>query len=184
MKYSTIILFLIPVFLKVNGQDTVKNPPYIYPNNSIFIEAAGNSYFFGSLNYERVLINKGIFYFNARIGIGYGNYSQTSILSLPIGFNGVLQIYQAFAWEFGLGLSLMQIKRSNASPRNSIEEFEQILALIPSTGLRIQDKNGFLFRIDFTPFFNPNSKGQLIPSKSFKPWVGLSIGYRIGKKNK
>jgi hypothetical protein len=184
MKTLSILLLLIFVFLKVNGQDTVKNHLYIYPNNSIFIEVAGNSYFFGSLNYERVLINKGIFYFNARIGIGYGNYSQTSILSLPIGFNGVFQIYKAFAWEFGLGLSLMQIHRSDASPRNSIEEFEQIPALIPSTGFRIQDKEGFLFRIDFTPFFNPNSKGQLIPPKSFKPWVGLSIGYRIGKKNK
>ena len=177
-------MFLIPVFIKVNGQDTVKNHQYNYPNNSIFIEVAGNSYLFGSLNYERVLIKRGNFYFNGRIGIGYGNYSQTSILSLPIGFNGIIQIYQAFAWEIGLGFSLIQIRRSDASPRNSILEFEQIPAIIVNTGLRIQDKNGFLFRIDFTPFFNPNNEGQLLPPKGFKPWAGLSIGYRIGKYRK
>ncbi len=184
MKILIVLLFLILVFIKVNCQDTVKNHQYNYPNNSIFLEVAGNSYFFGSLNYERVLFKKGSFYFNGRIGIGYGNYSQTTILSLPIGFNGIIQIYQAFAWEIGLGLSLIHIKRSDASPRNSLLEFENIAAMIPSTGFRIQDKDGFLLRIDFTPFFNLNSEGQLLPPKSIKPWVGLSIGYRIGKNRK
>jgi len=177
-------MFLILVFIKVNGQDTVKNHQYNYPNNNIFVEVAGNSYFFGSLNYERVLVKQKNFYLNGRIGIGYGNYWPTSILSAPIGFNGILQIYQAFAWEIGLGFSLIRIKRSDASPRNSILELEQIPAMIPSTGFRIQDKDGFLLRIDFTPIFNLNNKGQLLPPKRFAPWVGLSIGYRIGKNRK
>jgi len=184
MKRPIIFMFLILVVIQVSGQDTVKNHPYNYATNNIFVEVAGNSYLFGSLNYERVIIKRGNFYFNGRIGIGYGNFSQTSIISLPIGFNGIIQIHRAFAWEIGLGFTLMQITRSDASPRNSVQEYEQIPALIVNTGFRIQDKDGFLFRIDFTPFFNPDKEGQLLPGNKLNPWAGLSIGYRIGKNKK
>lgn len=175
-------MILLLFFIKVSGQDTIKHYQDNYPINNIFVEVAGNSYLFGSLNYERVLLKQRNFYFNGRIGIGYGNFAPTSILSAPIGFNGIFKFYHAFAWEIGVGLSFMQIKRSDASPRNSELEFEHISAMILSTGLRFQDKNGFLLRIDFTPFFNLNNEGHYIPSKRFVPWFGLSIGFRIGKE--
>jgi len=169
--------------INANGHDTVKNHRYNYQFNNIFVEVAGNSFLFGSLNYERVLLKRGNFYLNLRIGIGYG-LTDTRFLSMPLGFNGILQIYRALAWEIGLGLSLIDAYRPDASPRNSLVEDEGIPALIPSTGLRIQDKNGVLFRLDFTPFYNLNIVGQLLPPKRFTPWGGLSIGYGLDRKNK
>jgi hypothetical protein len=56
--------------------------------------------------------------------------------------------------------------------------------LVANTGLRIQDKDGFLFRLDFTPFYNLNHTGQLLPPQRFSPWAGISFGYRIGGKRK
>ena len=96
---------MISVFCPAQSKDLIYHRTY--PNNSVFIEIGGNSFFFGSLNYERIFLNKDFFYLSGRIGVGYG-YFIDQIQSAPIVINGIFQIYHTLAVEVGAGLSLVR----------------------------------------------------------------------------
>jgi hypothetical protein len=179
MKHLILICCLSCLSIVNQGQELKGNNSHSYPNNSIYIEIGGNSVFFGSLNYERVFINKNFFYFSGRTGIGYGNFLGRSILSAPILLNGIFQIYHSLAFEAGVGVSLMQVGTEKELGGGEWI-YKNEVSPAGHAGIRVQAKNGFLLRIDFTPFIADleyESSGY-----KFYPSLGLSLGYSFGKK--
>gem|GEM_PF-2985717 len=73
---NILLLYILFNSLLCQGQESVKNH---FLSNSVFIELAGNSIFYGSLNYERVIIHNNNVYFTGRLGLGYGHFLQNSI---------------------------------------------------------------------------------------------------------
>ena len=90
------------------GQDTIKKQIVsdTIPNNSIFVELFGNSLFFGSISYERIILHKHFFYLAGRIGKGFGYFFDTELLSIPVGLNGIFHIYHQLYFEVGAGATL------------------------------------------------------------------------------
>jgi hypothetical protein len=151
--------------------------------NSIFIELGGHALFYGSVNYERVLYHKNFFYLTGRSGVGYGNFLSLNIISVPILVDGVFQIYRAVAVEAGIGIVYMKIHRLEddvPGGRWSGKDYATPIGLI---GLRIQAKNGFLLRVDYTPFLTSPFAQQPDQSHS-QSSIGISLGYSFGgRKN-
>ncbi len=164
------------------GQDKTSKPAFSYPGNSIFIELAGNAVFYGSLNYERKFLQKNFFYLTGRTGIGYGGGSLLAInvLSVPIIVNGIFQIYHSVALEVGIGVSFMQIGRTRGQSPYDKWTYENDVVPTGIAGLRIQAKNGFLFRADFTPYIT--DLGKIKTADRFYPSFGISFGYSFGRK--
>ncbi len=179
MKHLILICCLSCLSIVNQGQELNRNNSHSYPNNSIYIEIGGNSVFFGSLNYERVFINKNFFYFSGRAGIGYGNFVGRSILSAPILLNGIFQIYHALAFETGIGVSLMKVGTEKELGGGDWT-YQSEVAPTGLAGFRLQAKNGFLLRIDFTPFIAALEYESTV--YKFYPSLGLSLGYSLGKK--
>ena len=179
MKHLFLLLTFLVNSLFCLGQGRDSTYSRSYPNNSIFIEIGGNSVFFGSLNYERTFLKKDFFYLSGRIGVGYGNFVGSEILSTPILINGIFQIYHALAFEIVAGLSLMSFG-TEAELGGGIWSFEYEPAPTGIAGIRIQAKNGFLFRLDFTPLYAHIIRDD--HGYHGVPWFGFSLGYSFGKK--
>jgi len=157
----------------------------VYPNNSIFVEIAGSSIYFGSVNYERIFVHKDFFYFSGRTGIGYGQFMGNSLLSIPLFANGIFQIYNSLALEVGLGAEFLRI----GSQKEDVPEKEPwnySSGIIPTgmVGVRIQAKNGFLLRMTFAPYYFYTISESNIKSITFSPWFGISLGGSFGIKKK
>ena len=172
MKYLVLIFCFLIVSSFCKGQEHPSLPFRSYPRNSIFIELGGNSVFYGSLNYDRVLLQRNFFYLSGRIGIGYGNFMSNSILSVPMLVNGIFQVYHALAFEVGLGVSFMKITKKEEYGEG-LSSYEYDPGPTGAAGLRVQARNGFLFRAVFTPFITLDH----IYSSG-----GVSFGYSFGKK--
>jgi len=178
MKHKLVNCIVLLISINCLGQENNKPTEISYPYNSIYIEFGGNAVFFGSLNYERIIVNKNILYLSGRIGIGYGNFSGTSVISMPVLINGIFQIYNPLAFEVGLGVSFMNVgKQDNFGDGHWIYRNE--VAPTGIAGIRLQLKNGFLMRLDFTPFYaNLEYENE---ESIFHSSFGLSIGYSFGK---
>jgi hypothetical protein len=161
------------------GQEKQKTHITAYPVNSLFIEIGGSSLFFGSVNYERVLLNRHFFYLTGRAGAGYGSFMGSSVLSAPLMINGIFQIYRSLAFEIGTGISLMRI---GMEPETGGSDWTYTFtpAIAGSAGLRVQAKNGFLFKLDVTPMFAEFAFED--PVYQFYPWMGFSLGYSFGQR--
>jgi len=183
-QISFITIILITAFI-CNGQDTVSTSINKYPKNSLFFEISGNSIFFGSVNYERILINKNFFSFSGRIGIGYGKFMGNSLLTVPILANGILQIYHSIALEIGVGAEFLRMGFQKQDVPIK-QPWRYNTGIIPTTmiGIRIQARNGFLIRTTFTPYYFYSISASNIKSINFTPWFGLSLGGSFGKKKK
>jgi hypothetical protein len=174
--------FLPSVFFGYNiGLKTGKNKyPAIesqcfnaLPKNSFYYEILGNG-FFGSLNYERVLLNKKIFYFTGRIGLGYFPFPAdgSSHLFPLLLLNDQFQFSNRCSFETGYGIrwELPGILRD-----------EYIPALVSQFCFRYNGPKGFLFRVGFTPILlSPLYEEQGWDLDRIQP--GLSFGYSFGKR--
>jgi hypothetical protein len=157
--------------------DTCK--PFPLPGNSVYFELAGSASTLGSINYERKIFNKNSFYLTGRVGVGYGYFFDYNILSSPIVISGIVRVFRAISYEFGLGMTLMRIG-NKLSESNGQWTYENDLAPTALIGIRVQKKSGFLFRFDFTPIYtNYNIED---PKKNLYPVFGISFGYSFGKK--
>ncbi len=115
---------------KVIEQDTLSN-------NSVFFEFGGNSLYFGSVNYERILFHKNFFYLAGRIGIGFGYMPGTIMLSSPIIVSGIFHIYKRLYGEIGIGTTLIDYGQQKSGSiylehgyrcgRNTVEKQSRIL---------------------------------------------------------
>ena len=146
----------------------------------------------GSLNYERVFLHEGDFYLTGRMGIGYTPGKHFKTISFPILVNGVYQLSNSFAFECGIGTCISYTFWPDWT--------EQVWALFwtydvfhkggtyfdplltGNVGIRVQLKNGFLFRFGFTPVYNLISISEELVNYSIIPrkvgyWFGISLGY-------
>lgn len=158
------------------GQNENRN---IYPSNSIFVELAGNSIFYGSINYERVFVHNPNIYLTGRFGVGYGSFAGLSILSGPTLINGIFKIHKSIAFETGIGVAFMQVGREGEAYSGMNWTYEFQIAPTAQAGLRVQSQNGFLFRLCFTPFIAALQASN--STYKFYPSVGMSFGYSFGK---
>jgi hypothetical protein len=153
-----------------------------YPKNSVFYEVAGSSIFFGSVNYERVLLNRDFFSFSGRLGIGNGKFMGNSLLTVPLIANGIFNVYHSIAFEIGMGAEYLKLGFQEQDTPHQ-QPWRYRTGIIPTTmiGIRIQLQNGFLFRATFTPYFFYSISDAAINKKNFTPWLGLSFGGSFGK---
>jgi hypothetical protein len=175
MRTITFTLFLFIYVNVCNGQ-TEENNTYQLPYNSINIELLGNSYAFGSLNYERIVFHQNRTYLSGRFGVGSLYMTHGYALSSPILFNFIYNIHKVVSFEGGLGTTLFY-QYEKGSNDNGLDP-----VLTGFIGLRLQHYNrGFCFRIGFVPFYDFLDTGPNIFTKHFVPWGGFSFGYSFGK---
>jgi hypothetical protein len=132
--------------------------------------------FFGSVNYERIILHKQCFYFSGRIGTGFGYFFDTELLSIPIGLNGIFHIYHPLYLEVGAGTTLFYYNQKQSD--SGKWENGHWAALTGTAGIRLKSPGGFVFRATFTPIFN--LKNQLNLSE-FISGFGISFGGCFGK---
>ena len=168
----------------------VKNNNRDLPHNSIYLEFAGHMNV-ASLNYERVFYHEKEAYLTWRAGAGYIPPSVNTV-SLPFLVNGVYHVSRGFFIEVGLGLDLTysfwpDLHGNDASLYGTTFLKAGAFAdplFTGIAGIRVQARNGFLFRLDFTPLFelSDNIGKRMIymqtgSGKSFLLWMGVSLGY-------
>src|ERR1035438_5715961 len=182
MKRTPLVLLLLMILVfpftscfYCHAQGSLRDNLVVYPNNSIFLELGGNSVFYGSLNYERIFLQRDFFYLSGRAGVGFGGFLSVNVLSVPLMANGIFQIYHALAFEVGVGVTLMKISRQQGEDEGGDWSYQYQPAVSAMAGLRVQAKNGFLFRLNFTPFMNYLYEH----AADYKPavWFGMSFGY-------
>ena len=160
--------------------DTCPPPPL--PKNSIYIELAGNAAFFGSLNYERRLFNKKSFNLMGRAGFGFGQMMDRRLFTIPIIITNVFRVFRSISYEIGAGITLMRIgNNQNARPPFG-RVFKNDIGFSALIGIRVQSKNGFLFRLNFTPVYYYID--LTASRRQFYPFFGISFGYSFGTKKK
>jgi hypothetical protein len=175
MRSITLTLFIIICVTYCYGQ-TKENNTFQLPYNSINIELLGNSYAFGSLNYERIVFHLKRHYISGRFGVGSLYMTDTYVFSSPILLNYIFNIYKVVSFEGGVGTTLFYQfeKGSNDNGWDPI--------LTGFIGLRLQHYNrGFCFRIGVVPFYDFLNTGSNIFTKHFVTWAGFSFGYSFGK---
>ncbi len=138
--------------------------------NVIYIEGAGTGGY-GSLNYERVILNKTHLWLCTRVGLStynlrdYTNNFNPDII-IPMAINGLYGNNHKI--EFGIGQTISNIVHANYS--NWQTERETNFHANFTIGYRYQkDKGGVMFRCSYTPiieFYN-----------HYRHWGGISIGY-------
>ena len=89
------------------------------------------------------------------------------------------QIYHALAFEVGVGVSLMKVGTEKELGGGEWI-YENEAAPTGHAGIRVQARNGFLLRIDFTPFIADLEYESSL--YKFYPSLGFSLGYSFGKK--
>lgn len=164
----------------------------IFPNNSIYLEFFGHSMGIGSLNYETVLTRSKDFYLTGRMGLGYHPGSHYETISFPLLVNGIYQLSNSFALECGIGTcisytfwpdwteNVWAIFWTYKVFHEGGTYFDPLLT--GNVGIRIQSRNGFLFRFGFTPVVNLTSISEELVDYSIIPrkigyWFGFSFGY-------
>jgi hypothetical protein len=178
---KAVILFIIFIFaIPAIGQvsDTTQNSKPLKPlrtlqGNSLYLEIGGNAMGV-SINYERVFVQSKRFYLTGRVGLGVGAYVRMSshdFLAIPLLLNFQYQLSNVVVLEFGAGSTLSFV--------TSHQYFNPLITGV--IGMRVQSKNGFLFKVGFTPLVNLDNTFQMWGFETFLPWAGISIGYSIGK---
>ena len=176
-------VFFIPVFaiffVFCYGQEKADTLPRVYPNNSIYLELGGNAIYFGSVNYERILLNRKFFYLSVRGGIGGGYIPippSESMISFPLLINSIFQVDKGIAVEAGAGISWMLVGTEEGESSNLGIWVKGGDAPVPTgtIGFRYQAKKGFLLRVNFTPFTNFDEIFY---------FFGISFGYSFPRKH-
>jgi hypothetical protein len=169
---AIILTVLITVCRAGQTGDSVYHLPY----NSVNVELFGNSYLYGSLNYERVVFHHQSIYLSARAGFGYLYAYNANIFSTPILFNIIFNVHKTISLEGGVGTTLFYTASGNTHDSGLDPVLTGFL------GMRVQAKKGFCFRVGFVPYYDFMDSGANIFPDHFTPWGGISFGYSFGKK--
>jgi hypothetical protein len=160
------------------------------PGNSVYIELAGHLNVV-SINYEKVFYKVRDFYLTGRVGLGYIPPT-VNTLTVPVLANGIYRVSDVLFLELGFGLSVTYTFWSDITTREEPYTLSTVpvsghfmdILLAGHAGIRVQKKNGFLFRFGFTPLYeltdileNRTVYMQLDITEAFLPWVGMSFGY-------
>jgi len=175
MRSISVTLFIIICVTYCKGQ-TKGDSAFQLPGNSINIELLGNSYLFGSLNYERIVFHQNRHYVSFRFGAGSLYLGDTYVISCPILFNYLFHIHKVLYLEGGAGTTCFYQYETGSSD-NGMDP-----VLTGFIGLRLQHPiRGLCFRIGMVPFYDFLNTGPNFFTKHFYPWGGFSFGYSFGK---
>ncbi len=159
-----------PLYISNNDSINKDSTNFKIPKNSVYFELLGCG-FLGSINYERVFIEKKNNVINGRIGF-FSLVLSGPVVIIPTLLNYQTKINRYISFEIGVGLQFVY--------GGSLKDHE--INFIGNFGFRLLIKKNFLFKINFTPF---SQKGYNYKKDtntlSFQPWGGLSIGYSFGK---
>lgn len=137
--------------------------------NQLYLELGGNGFIY-SVNYERLLSKS----FSIRGGIGY---TPTLIVAdgdyffIPV-TGSLLAGSETSKLELGLGVTYFSGKVKKIFIYEVDSETESRLVFNGILGYRYVSSGGFIFRVAFTPFYNPDNENS-----NFLPWGALSFGY-------
>lgn len=164
MLYINILLSLLNYEAK-SQVDTIT-----LSRNSVYLEIVGIGGY-GSLNYERIVLERNRFKFGLRIGVSTYNISDYTTkfnpdIIIPISVNGLYGNNHII--EFGIGSTISNIVQASSSNWKP-ERVTNINANF-TIGYRYQKKQGgVIFRCSYTPIIEFY--------KYFRHWGGISIGY-------
>lgn len=138
--------------------------------NIIYVEMGGTGGL-GSINYERIIVQKGLLNIGTRIGmIGYNYFDFTNKFNpdfnFPFSINGFYG--QTHKIEFGVGQTITSINHINTTDYTT-QRLTNIHANL-TIGYRFQkSEGGIVFGINYNPIFDHY--------KTFRSWGGVSVGY-------
>ncbi|HNW88492.1 MAG TPA: hypothetical protein PKN48_02450 [Bacteroidales bacterium] len=139
--------------------------------NSIYVELLGNGTLY-SLNYERSIFHKKFLSVSARVGFSYFKWmgNNNNVFNVLFNMTSVFKIYNRIYFELGSGATyFINTYVDEYYKNNSILYID----FVCTAGLRIQNYNGFQWRLCFTPKFRSYDGSSLIGM----PWGGISMGY-------
>jgi len=149
----------------IHAQEQMTRP---YKQNQFFLELGGNGIFY-SVNYERLLSEN----FSIRGGIGYTPgliFVEGTFIHIPVTASYLIGSNSS-KFETGLGFTYFSGKDVEIFGLEG--EDKSVILLTGIIGYRYISQNGFVFRIAFTPFYNPNETED----SKFLPSGALSFGY-------
>jgi hypothetical protein len=166
MKFSTLLFLLIISFTQLLFGQLNES----FPSNSVYLEIGGIGGF-GSVNYERKILEKQSYRLNTRAGISTYHLKDFSgkfnpDLIIPLGVNAV------FGEKHGLELGLNQIIASVILTNldNFMPYRSTTLNASAAIGYRYQkSETGILIRVLYSPIYERYSY--------FNHWAGISLGY-------
>lgn len=162
MKTSYLILSLLLGFV-VKAHSSIMV-------NSVYIEGMGMS-LYGSLNYERLILQKGKWNFGLRAGISsvhFHDFTQNLNPDIILPFALNMYVGNSHHMEVGIGQTISNMVYSN--PVTYEPQRKTNLSSNINIGYRYQlSKGGLLFRAGYTPVFERN--------KYFRNRYGVSVGW-------
>jgi hypothetical protein len=179
-----VFFFLFFIFFNTcSGQDSSVQSKWNFPHNSLYLEMGGNSLFWGSVNYERVFLNRQFYYLSGRLGVGYGTFLDLTMVTFPLIVSNVFQVYRSLAFEIGTGMTWAQVVNTYQDIYYDQYDwtYQSGPMLTGMAGIRLQSKKGFLFRADFSPLYDMYQLLEEDPKNNFLPMFGISFGYSFGR---
>lgn len=165
LKNNFIVLILVasmvPQFISF-AQSSTQNPAM----NHIYLELFGSGIFY-SANFERYLSED----LTLRAGFGLTPgliFVDGTFIQIPVSFSYLIG---GISSKFEIGLGGTYFGGSETEVFGLPVDDQSILYLTGIFGYRYISTRGFVFRITFTPFYNPDSDPEFIPSG------GISFGY-------
>ena len=162
-KVFVLILLLFFALPKSRAQYVIGDEFIV--KNTLFIEVGGNGAWF-SANYDRIFLQKNRVTITGRLGVSYLGFCNT--LTIPITFSA-LYGKRGYFLEIGSGPTFHHYPTTESTGFST-------QAII---GFRYQpmEKNGFMFRIIYTPILDDYSSDSSYWVRVGKPIIGGSIGY-------
>ncbi len=167
MKFVLIIFFLTVIINLKTFSQIIQNK---IRRNTVFIEAGGLGGY-GTLNYEKLILQKYQLMYTIRVGIStyrlvdFTNNFNPDVI-LPVTFNAMYGFDHKV--EIGIGNSFSNIVHASFPDMKPTRNSE--ISTIFSFGYRYQNNSGgMVYRIAYTPIFEFN--------KYYRHWIGISFGY-------
>lgn len=163
-RFSVIALILI-----INSKAFSQSDSAQGERNILYIEIGGIGGY-GSINYERILLNKKCFMFGIRAGLStyhlkdYKNNYNPDLL-IPLSINSYYG--KNHKVELGIGQTFTNIVLANLPETDQTRKSS--LHTNFSFGYRYQKTRGLMFRCVYSPIVAFN--------RILRRWMGLSIGY-------
>jgi len=140
-------------------------------NNSFFVEFLGSAPIY-SLNYERKVFNRKFFTVAVRTGFsyltlwGFGD----DMFDYHLNVATLFKLYKRIYFELGSGATYITERYFDEYYNRETNFYIDFVCI---AGLRIQNYNGFQWRLCFTPKFRSYDGRYLFG----RPWGGISMGY-------
>lgn len=169
-KPHLVFLFLILLAFhchELYAQDQMMRPS---KKNQFYLELGGNAIIY-SFNYERMITDN----FSLRGGIGISptlGLVEGTFIFIPITGSFLLGSNTS-KLEIGLGVTYFSGKETEFFSYEVDSETKSKLFITGILGYRYVSSGGFIFRVAFTPLYNPDKTED----SKFLPWGALSFGY-------